>query len=162
MVLFFFFFYNFVLVLIDWISHHAHQSTHSPPPLMVTFHPCNLPCQQKKKKNLVVEDVICCIPQSHNILFCLCFLACKCSLHWVLGLVQGCYTTNTGTSLGLFIYPVVVLCNGDPVVLDLYDQPLHSSSSSMGYVWKCTNSKPWIWAWEVWARQPTSPPTLPG
>jgi hypothetical protein len=43
-----------------------------------------------------------------------------CKASWLLLLYQ--YWNLTGTPLG---YPVVVLCPGDPVGLDLWDGPLH-------------------------------------
>jgi hypothetical protein len=36
-----------------------------------------------------------------------------------------CHTINTGSSLSLLRYPVVILCHGGPKALDLQDRPLH-------------------------------------
>jgi len=54
------------------------------------------------------------------------------SLWFVFKVFGFCCTINTGSSPGLFGYPVVALCHGDLTALDLQDQPLHGLQQFTG------------------------------
>jgi len=102
----------------------APQSHSSAWPFVPVLHPCNQTTNRKKKKRHIMEAIVCLsVPHSkysfiHTSL--LVKVPCNESLFWfeVSGL---CYTSNTGSSLGLPFegYPVFALCHGDFTALDL-------------------------------------------
>ena len=100
-----------------WVSHHAPQSHSSPLPFIPALCLCNLP-PPKEKENLVVEAVVC-HSESHSILFCPHFFACKCSLQWVISLVQGLWLLLHYQYQILTRTPLFALCHGDPAALNL-------------------------------------------
>lgn len=83
--------------------------------------------------NLAMEIAVChCHCMSHSIqMFTQCWFK-ACSL---------CYTINTGSLTGLLFN---ILCHGDPLVLDLQNWPLGSSSSLVGIILVQINSMPCI------------------
>jgi hypothetical protein len=122
-----------------WISHYAAQSHSFPHPLTSVFHPSNLPpienIQTKNKQNrdrklLKVEAVVC-HSVSHSIPLCHNIFTCKCSLQWVIGLVQGLWLLwyhqyhilpRTPPSP-----PVVAVCHGDLAALEQQDCPFYTA-----------------------------------
>jgi hypothetical protein len=80
----------------------------------------------------------CSVSQSHSSTFCRCLFTSKCSLQWlVVCLVGGLWLLLLCSDWNLsgtpFRCPVVALCHGDPVALDLQDRPfMHSSSWPLG------------------------------
>ena len=98
--------------------------THLPVPL---YPPLQHP--RKKKKNLIVEVVVC--HMSHSVPFCPHFFACKCLLERVIVLVGGLWLLLHYQHWNLtetpFRYPVVALCHGDPAVLDQPNWPFHEA-----------------------------------
>lgn len=80
--------FPFVLTFHWFFLYHAPQSHSSPLVLLTTLHPYNLPSTAKKKKTLVAEAVVC-HSVSRSTPLCPHIFACKCSLHWLIGLVQG-------------------------------------------------------------------------
>lgn len=101
---------------------HPHSS---PAPLMPTLHPCNLPTNREKQISWWSCTVSQCAPQYTLLSTLLCF---QChrndSLVWCEG--SGfCCSIGTGSPWTPLGYPLVALCHGDPVVLDLWNLPLH-------------------------------------
>lgn len=84
--------------------------------------------ETQTKQGLGVQTLMCPC-ESRSVSFSLYMFAWKCSLQWVIRVVQGLwlllhsgYWTLTGNSLR---YPVVALCHGCPAALDLQVQSFH-------------------------------------
>jgi hypothetical protein len=109
---FYWFFVNFTsctLISLISLSSHTHPPPLQPPP------PTN-----KGNKDLVMEAVVC--PSvSYSIPFAHTFVARKCLLQWVIGLVQGLWLLLLFPYWNLPVsplrYPVIALCHGDRVTL---------------------------------------------
>ena len=73
-----------------------------------------------------------------------------------------CVSISTGISLGyLLTYPIVALCHGDPLFLDVEDWPLHAFQQYINRVDVLVGQfKSWIWDWEVSELVSLAPHTL--
>lgn len=91
--------------------------------LIPTLHPCKAPNRAKEKKSRC--GTVC--PTEHPFVHSSSFANLHCNDSWVWSEASGfCFTINSGTSLGLLSDTLLLPapCHGDPIVLDLWDQPL--------------------------------------